>query len=103
MLFSEDEIASEAQMYDYLLGMSMWMLTEERKNELLQQRDNKLKELDILKKKSKSDLWREDLDIFMEKLDEVEAKERAEEAGTAKGAKGQKKPVVSKDLTLNRL
>lgn len=29
----------------YLLGMSMWMLTEENKNELLKQRDTKMAEL----------------------------------------------------------
>ena len=32
---------------DYLLSSSMWMLTEERKNELPKQRDSKLEELDI--------------------------------------------------------
>ncbi|XP_056631793.1 DNA topoisomerase 2 isoform X1 [Diorhabda sublineata] len=64
--------------FDYLLGMSMWMLTEERKNELLNQKDNKLTELNILKKKSPSDLWREDLDAFIENLDKIEKKERDE-------------------------
>ncbi|XP_044258662.1 DNA topoisomerase 2 [Tribolium madens] len=73
--------STDVQKFDYLLGMSMWMLTEEKKNELLRQRDIKLQELETLKKKSHSDLWREDLDAFMEKLDEVEEKERNEEAG----------------------
>lgn len=67
--------------FDYLLGMSMWMLTEERKNELLRQRDTKVHELETLKKKSNKDLWREDLDVFLEKLNEVEEKERQDEAG----------------------
>lgn len=67
--------------FDYLLGMSMWMLTEERKNELLKQKDAKLHELDILKKKTKEELWREDLDAFVEKLDSVEEKERKDAEG----------------------
>lgn len=66
----------------------MWMLTEERKNELLKQKDAKLHELDILKKKTKEDLWREDLDAFMEKLDSVEEKERKDAEGGVKPEKG---------------
>lgn len=58
--------------------MSMWMLTEERKNELLRQKDNKLAELDALKKKSTADLWRDDLDVFMTEMDKLEKKELAE-------------------------
>lgn len=77
----------EASKFDYLLGMSMWMLTEERKNELLKQKDTKLHELETLKKKSNKDLWREDLDAFSEKLDIVEEKERNEEMGKPKDAK----------------
>lgn len=69
---------TEASKFDYLLGMSMWMLTEERKNELLRQKDIKLHELETLKKKTIKDIWREDLDAFSEKLDVVEEKERNE-------------------------
>lgn len=65
----------------------MWMLTDERKNELLRQRDQKLHELDTLKKKTNKDLWREDLDEFSKKLDEVEEKERNELNGKGKDGK----------------
>lgn len=67
--------------------MSMWMLTEEKKNELLKQRDNKVAELDVLKRKTKADLWREDLDVFVQKLAEVEEKERRDELGVKKEKK----------------
>lgn len=76
-LFSEKN-HPELKNFDYLLGMSMWMLTEERKNELLRQKDNKMTELNILKKKTNGDLYREDLDVFIEELDKVEKKELAE-------------------------
>ncbi|XP_050517290.1 DNA topoisomerase 2 isoform X2 [Diabrotica virgifera virgifera] len=68
----------DVKKFDYLLGMSMWMLTEERKNELLNQKDKKIMELNILKKKTPSDLWRDDLDVFVENLDKLEKKERDE-------------------------
>lgn len=58
--------------------MTMWMLTEERKNELLRQKEAKLSELESLKKKTNADLWREDLDVFMEELDKLEKKELAD-------------------------
>jgi hypothetical protein len=34
-------------------------------------------------------LWREDLDVFMEKLDQVEEKERNDEAGVKPAKKNQ--------------
>lgn len=65
----------------------MWMLTEERKNELLRQKENKLTELETLKKKTLSDLWREDLDVFSEELDKVEKKELADATADLKEKK----------------
>nr|XP_023021759.1 DNA topoisomerase 2 [Leptinotarsa decemlineata] len=73
-----EKTSPDVKKFDYLLGLSMWMLTEERKNELLRQKENKLTELDVLKRKSPSDLWREDLDVFIEQLDKLEKKERDE-------------------------
>ncbi|XP_018567755.1 DNA topoisomerase 2 [Anoplophora glabripennis] len=84
---------SDVKKFDYLLGMSMWMLTEERKNELLKQKDIKLSELETLKKKTNADLWREDLDTFMEELDKIEKKEREDEAVSMKK---EKKPVFGR-------
>lgn len=72
---------TDVKKFDYLLGMSMWMLTEERKNELLKQRDNKLSELNELKSKTPESMWEYDLEALEKKLDEVEEKERQEELG----------------------
>lgn len=83
---------TDVKKFDYLLGMSMWMLTEEKKNELLKQRDTKLSELESLRKKTPEMLWLDDLDALESKLNEVEEKERAEEQGinlkTAKAFEG---------------
>ncbi|KAL7740436.1 hypothetical protein ACLKA6_013229 [Drosophila palustris] len=89
---------TDVKKFDYLLGMSMWMLTEERKNELLKQRDNKLEELDNIQKMTPQHLWMNDLDALSQKLDEVEEKERLEEQGVnlkqAKSMKGLKQAAV---------
>ncbi|KAJ0178117.1 hypothetical protein K1T71_005940 [Dendrolimus kikuchii] len=69
----------EVKKFNYLLGMSMWMLTKEKKDELLKQRDHKLTELTTLKAKTPPMLWREDLDALLIKLEDVEEKERQEE------------------------
>jgi DNA topoisomerase II len=70
---------TDVKKFDYLLGMSMWMLTEEKKNELLKQRDHRLSELRILKAKTEKNLWVEDLDALSKKLEEVEDKERKDD------------------------
>lgn len=72
---------TDVKKYNYLLGMSLWMLTEEKKNELLKQRDNKIAELNVLKAKSPESIWMDDLDALEKKLNEVEEKERNEELG----------------------
>lgn len=64
--------------YDYLLGMTMWTLTLEKKEELLKKRDEKIKELEDLKSKSPSDLWKIDLNAFTEELDNSEKKQKEE-------------------------
>lgn len=89
--------------FDYLLGMAMWMLTKEKKDQLLRERDNKLHELSVLKAKTPSDLWRADLDKFSTELNKVEAKERKDEEGELKklkGAKAKGAKKISLDDTL---
>lgn len=58
----DDQTASAAADYNYILGMPLWSLTRERKDDLLSQRDRKQAELATLTKKTNKTLWREDLD-----------------------------------------
>ncbi|XP_049270629.1 DNA topoisomerase 2-alpha [Rhipicephalus sanguineus] len=77
--------------YNYLLGMPLWSLTQERKDDLLKKRDEKREELQVLRRKSPENLWEEDLDAFSAKLDEVEQAQRDEENSTGvKTTKGSK-------------
>ncbi|EOD43202.1 putative dna topoisomerase ii protein [Neofusicoccum parvum UCRNP2] len=76
----EDDSDNEpgANDYDYLLGMAIWSLTQERVEKLLKQIGDKEAEVDILIKKSPKDLWTEDLDDFVEEYDNLLAYEENE-------------------------
>ncbi|XP_064478636.1 DNA topoisomerase 2-alpha-like [Ornithodoros turicata] len=80
----EEERDESAESYNYLLGMPLWSLTRERKEDLLKKRDEKRAELEALRKKSPEHLWEEDLTAFEAKLDEVEKQEREDETSTVK-------------------
>ncbi|KAG8139195.1 hypothetical protein E2320_001967, partial [Naja naja] len=85
--------------FNYILNMSLWCLTKEKVEEIIKQRDTKGKDLGDLKRKSSSDLWKEDLTAFIEELEKVEAQEREDVlAGmTGKPIKGKVgKPKVKK-------
>ncbi|KAM8966600.1 DNA topoisomerase 2-beta isoform 2-T2 [Pelodytes ibericus] len=62
--------------FNYILNMSLWSLSKEKVDDLIKQRDIKSKELNDLKRKSPSDLWKEDLAAFIEELDKIEAQEK---------------------------
>lgn len=65
----EDEEADDSETlsnaYDYLLGMAIWSLTQERVEKLRRQIGGKEMEIDALIKLSKEDIWRQDLDDFI--------------------------------------
>lgn len=58
----EGDVSRGAADYNYILGMPLWSLSKERKDDLLAQRDKKRAELATLLKKTNKDIWREDLD-----------------------------------------
>ena len=73
----EEETTKSGSDYVYLLGMTLWRLTREKKEELLKKRDENIKELEDLKSKTPSDLWWADLETLMQELDAVEKKENS--------------------------
>ncbi|CBX94403.1 DNA topoisomerase 2 [Plenodomus lingam] len=62
----ETEAGASASDYDYLLGMAIWSLTQERVEKLLKQIGEKEEEIDTLIKLSPKDIWNVDLDAFVE-------------------------------------
>ncbi|KAM6312297.1 DNA topoisomerase 2-alpha [Podargus strigoides] len=99
----KESAAATGPDFNYLLNMPLWYLTKEKKDELCKQRDNKEKELENLKCKRPSDLWKEDLAAFVEALDAVEAKQTEDElagfAGKPLKVKGGKAKVKKAPLT----
>ncbi|XP_032456778.1 DNA topoisomerase 2 isoform X2 [Nasonia vitripennis] len=77
---STSAVVVEKENFDYLLGMTMWSLTKEKKDELLKQRDEKLAELHRLQARTPLSLWKEDLDNLLTELNKIEEKERKDEA-----------------------
>lgn len=102
------ETAAGANDFDYLLGMAIWSLTEERVEKLNRQIGDKEMEIDSLSAKSPRDLWEIDLDGLLEEwqlqLDEeakrekkVKSKGRRTSAKLGIGAKGGKKRKAGAD------
>jgi DNA topoisomerase-2 len=85
---------AKAEDFDYLLSMTMWNLTLEKKEDLLRKKQEKQQELEKLRATSKEYLWREDLTEFLKKLDEFEQKQLANQQVANK--KGQKKDGARK-------
>jgi len=114
----EETDDSKGPDFSYLLGMPMWNLTQEKKDSIVKNRDERQQELKRLKATTKEDMWRTDLEEFLTKLDEVEAQEIADQNEAAasskmkmvKGGKGAKiefrpsahairiSPVIADDL-----
>ncbi|KAF2020724.1 type II DNA topoisomerase [Aaosphaeria arxii CBS 175.79] len=111
---SEGEGEAGANDYDYLLGMAIWSLTQERVEKLQKQIGDKEVEIDALIKLSPKDIWMQDLDAFVEEwnseidLEYKRAKKRASMGrrasrklgiGAAKGGKKKRRKMDDSDLS----
>jgi len=66
----EDETSdSKGPDYNYILNMSLWSLTNEKRDALLKLRDEKADELRVLRSKDPPHLWKEDLNKLVAELD----------------------------------
>ena len=63
--------------FDYLLSMPMNWFTRERKKLLTEEMELKMKEREILLMKTAAQMWRDDLDRFLQLLEEQEEQEAA--------------------------
>ncbi|KAL4908501.1 hypothetical protein BDW74DRAFT_147529 [Aspergillus multicolor] len=92
------ETTSQDHGYDYLLGMAIWSLTQERVARLLKQIGDKEEEIDALIKLSKEDIWLRDLDDFIEEW----RKQLAEAEDRRTGQKKKGRRVSTKLATVGR-
>lgn len=102
------DVAAGANDYDYLLGMAIWSLTQERVEKLNKQIGDKEEEVDTLVKKSDKDLWIEDLDALLHewevqleedeaRVKKIKSKGRRASAKLGIGAKGKGTKRKNKD------
>ncbi|KAJ1370195.1 DNA topoisomerase 2 [Parelaphostrongylus tenuis] len=83
---TDKDLEGKLSDYDYLVGMALIKVSEEEKNKLLKESEEKLKELRELESKSWADLWNADLDTFLAALEKQEEKERADMESNIKNA-----------------
>ncbi|CAB0028142.1 unnamed protein product [Trichogramma brassicae] len=91
--------AIEKENFDYLLGMTMWSLTKEKKDELLKQKDEKLAELHRLQARTPLSLWKEDLDNLLAELNKTEEKEKKNESKSKVKTKKPPAKIYNSDET----
>ena len=98
----DKDVSSDASAYDYLLGMALWSLTEERVERLLKQIGEKELEVDALMKKSKEDLWKADLDDFIAEWHFQLEDEKQRQKGIRKGRRVSKKFATARPTVKKR-
>jgi DNA topoisomerase-2 len=91
----DDDVAADG--YDYLLSMPLLSLTKEKVSKLSRERKAKEEELDILMAKTPKDLWNEDLDDFLEKLDAHDELMAEAAAGDKRLCNNKKKKTYDED------
>ena len=82
----EEDTELGAADYDYLLSMPIWSLTKERIERLQKQIGEREVEIDTLSKLTPQDIWRKDLDDFIQEWkfqlqDEVDRQKKASKLG----------------------
>ncbi len=73
---AEPEAAVALSEYDYLLGMPLYALTEEKVEDLLTQKRTKEEQVAALEKMAELQMWEKDLDEFLAVLDSLEQAEQ---------------------------
>ncbi|KAG8998298.1 DNA topoisomerase 2 [Tulasnella sp. 427] len=99
----EDEATSGTSMdYDYLLGMPLWSLTEEKVAKLLKERDLKEEELNTLLAVKPSDIWENDLEKLLDDFENVLEGDNAINKKASKGKKAAATLKTRKSLTTGK-
>lgn len=91
---SDGDQQVDANSYDYLLGMPLWSLTQERVERLRKQVGDKEIEIDELMKLRKEDLWTKDLDDFIDEWHLQLSEEKQRQRHIVKGRRNSKKFAI---------
>lgn len=97
---SDEATTQAASDYDYLLGMAIWSLTQERVEKLMRQIGDKELEIDTLIKLSPKDLWTKDLDdLILEWETELAEEEKRAKKNRSKGRRVSNKLGITSKTT----
>ncbi|RIA90989.1 DNA topoisomerase [Glomus cerebriforme] len=66
---SDEEEFGNGDGYNYLMNTKSWSFCKEEAQKLINKKAEKEKELTILRKKTPQEIWKEDLDMFLEEWD----------------------------------
>jgi len=88
-----EEASAEKTDYDYLLGMNLWSLTQEKVDEIKKQLKIKEDELKELKKKTIEQFWDGDLDALSAMLDELDLQDEKDMEAAKEAAEGRRRKV----------
>jgi DNA topoisomerase-2 len=87
---STDSVEDPDKDYKYLYNMPIFNLTQEQKEKLLAEKGKIESELEELKNKTPSDLWKADIEHFLKELDQFEKKQKELIDDSNKGLKKKK-------------
>ncbi|GES91633.1 DNA topoisomerase II [Rhizophagus clarus] len=71
----EDQTGNDGDGYNYLMNTKSWSFCKEEAQKLMNKKAEKEKELIVLQKKTPQEIWKEDLDAFLDEWNELLAKD----------------------------
>ncbi|KAG8904381.1 DNA topoisomerase 2, partial [Tulasnella sp. 403] len=95
----EEEDTGSSSDYDYLLGMAIWSLTDEKVAKLLRERDAKQQELEVLLAVKPSEMWDNDLEKLLDDFEKLLEHDAEISRKAAKGKKASATLKTRKSLT----
>ena len=82
--------AQDSRGFNYLLGMTLWVLTQEKVEEAKRKMQQKQEELDDLISTSPEQLWERDLDAIVAELDAMDVEERSGDGSSGSATRGER-------------
>lgn len=67
----ESNLPIPSKEYDYLLSMPLWSLSQEKVNNLLNQKEDKKNEIKLLEKMMVEDIWINDMEELIKVIDVI--------------------------------
>jgi len=90
----KDEADADKSDFDYLLGMNLWSLTQEKVDAIKKDLKTKEDELKELRKKTIEQFWDQDLDALSEVLDQLDLQDEKDLEAAREATEGRRRKVA---------